>query len=115
MSCDTQSIDISFADIGLKGDKGDKGDTGAKGDKGDTGAQGDVGSQRTKYNEEPVGLINGVNTIFICAELFIVTTTRLYLNGLRQKIGNDYTEQAQSITFIDPPYSGDEIIIDYDY
>jgi hypothetical protein len=68
------------------------------------------------FNGTVTGAINGVNTVFTTASNFTAGKTRLYLNGLRQKlgVGDDYTETAPNqITFTNPPQVGDTIIIDY--
>jgi hypothetical protein len=84
---------------------------GGKGDKGDTGASGD-GAQ--VFGETPTGAMDGTNLVFTVANPFKPGTTAVYLNGLREFSGDAYTETTStSITFSDPPFSGDTIRIDY--
>jgi hypothetical protein len=66
------------------------------------------------FNETPTGVMDAVNTVFTTNNDFISTKTRLYLNGIRLKLDEDYTESGSSeITFTEAPHSGDNIIIDY--
>jgi hypothetical protein len=72
------------------------------------------GSSSDIFNEVPTGTKNGVNLIFTLSSNYIATKTRLYLNGQRLKIGDDYIESgANQITFVLPPHAQDNIIIDY--
>ena len=67
------------------------------------------------YNETPVGLLNGVNTVFTTAAAFVSGKTRLYLNGIRQKLSGDYTETGgNEVTFSSAPASTDSVLIDYE-
>lgn len=62
----------------------------------------------------PTGTINGSTTVFTTAQNFDSGTTMVYLNGLRQARGTDYTETSDStITMASPPVSGDELTMDY--
>jgi hypothetical protein len=66
------------------------------------------------FNEVPTGSINSSNTVFTTAGDFETGTTRVYLNGIRQKLSTDYTEtDTDEITFTVAPTTGDELIIDY--
>ena len=70
------------------------------------------------YNENPSGILDGINTVFTTVFPFVANTTRVYLNGQRQRIGEtfDYTESSSTtITFINSPHPKDSIIIDYEY
>jgi hypothetical protein len=67
-------------------------------------------------NETPSGLVNGVNAIFNSSNSFKPNSTKLYLNGVRQKLGisNDYIEIAPNqIQFAAAPRTGDSLILDY--
>ena len=67
-------------------------------------------------NSSFTGLQNGVNKKFVLPYAFMSNSTRVYLNGLRQKIGsgNDYIEtDGNTVEFIDAPLDTDSIIIDY--
>lgn len=66
------------------------------------------------YNETLTGEINGENKIFTTIGVYISNKTRLYLNGIRLKLINDYFESGISqITFVYAPEMNDNIIIDY--
>jgi len=68
------------------------------------------------YDYNIVGLKNGVNVLFTTSATFIVTTTRVFLNGQRltRGAGYDYIETGTNqITFTNPPVSTDLIIIEY--
>jgi len=66
------------------------------------------------FNDVPSGIIDGVNLEFTLSGNFISNTTQIYLNGLRQKIGLDYTEvQPNKISFLEAPLSGYTILADY--
>lgn len=67
--------------------------------------------------EVPSGAIDGVNLVFGTALPFRSGTTRLYLNGVRQRLGPtfDYTEGPgpQTLTQTLAPRSGDHLLVDY--
>lgn len=66
------------------------------------------------FNETPSGAINGSNAIFTTAYAFATGATRVYLNGLRMTLGDDYTETGTTtISFATAPISGDTLRIDY--
>ncbi len=57
--------------------------------------------------QTPTGAIDGVNADF---ELpYAPTTLFLYLNGVLQTLGDDYTLSGTTITFVTPPVIGDTI------
>lgn len=69
---------------------------------------------REVFNETPTGLVNGVNTIYTTTNNYRSGSTRVYLNGLRQKPGTHYTESAvNQVTFVTPPPGAALILIDY--
>lgn len=66
------------------------------------------------YNETPSWAVNWLNQIFTLSNSCVSWSTRLFLNWIRQKLGNDYTQSSPTtVAFISPPFTGDEIIIDY--
>lgn len=66
-------------------------------------------------NEVPAGLVNGSNTVFTTSSSFRSGTTRVYLNGARQKPTTHYTESAvNQITFVTAPAGGALLLIDYE-
>lgn len=66
-------------------------------------------------NEDLSGLCDGARTVFILANEYRIETTAVYLNGVRQLIVTDYTEDAgyDQITMTTAPEAGDILIIDY--
>jgi hypothetical protein len=67
-------------------------------------------------DETPTGAINGVNATFTTAFSYAAGSLRVYLNGLRQRLGggDDFTETgASTFAFTVPPASGDTIRVDY--
>jgi hypothetical protein len=68
-----------------------------------------------KNNSEFTGVQDNTNTVFTLPDEFITNSTRVYVNGIRQKIGigNDYIENNNTIVFAFPPDSTDNLIIDY--
>lgn len=74
------------------------------------------GSGTAVFGEVPGGTQNGINTAFTLAHTFQTGTTRVYRNGIRQRLGVGYTETApNTLTFTDPPISTAEITVDYQY
>jgi hypothetical protein len=68
------------------------------------------------FGENPAGFINGINTVFTTAHQFVLGTTALYWNGLRQNrgAGNDYVEGAvNTLTMAVAPVAGDVLVVDY--
>lgn len=70
------------------------------------------------WNEDATGTVNGSNTVFTSASNFIATKIGVYVNGLRQNLGVDYTEtDVNEVTLtVAPkgnPVQADEIIFDY--
>jgi hypothetical protein len=67
-------------------------------------------------NEVPSGVIDGMNATFSTSQVFRAGTTRLYLNGVRQRTGAsfDYVESGSSnVVFSLAPKAGDTLLIDY--
>ncbi len=67
------------------------------------------------YGEVPLGLVNGVNTLYEIQNAFVPFTTLVYYNGVRQKHGalSDYTEIGfNQLVFNFPPKKGG-IMVDY--
>lgn len=62
------------------------------------------------------GIQNEINKVFTTSEPFVLGSTIVYVNGVRQFRGTneDYTETADNeITFALAPYADDRIIVDY--
>lgn len=64
------------------------------------------------FNETPVGDVNGVNQDYSLSKAFSGGATRVFLNGIRQKLGTAYTEGVAEISFAQAPQNGDYIITD---
>lgn len=78
------------------------------------GGGGDIGEN--VFGEVPAGAVNGANANFTTANNFVVGSTRVFLNGLRQRRGGtyDYTEEGDNgVSFNDPPQTSDTILVDY--
>jgi len=67
------------------------------------------------YNISPDGIINGANTDFTLPSEPAADTLKVYLNGVRQAPGIQYTLAGAIISFAVAPYTGDRIIIDYEH
>jgi hypothetical protein len=66
------------------------------------------------FNEVPGGAKNGINKTFTTANNYVGGTTAVYLNGLREFVGEGYTESPpNTIVFDDAPTSLDSIRVDY--
>jgi hypothetical protein len=62
------------------------------------------------------GAVNGTNKLFTTSHNFIALSPHVYLNGVRQFRGEDYSEQGvNQIYFNTAPFSGDKIIVDYSF
>ncbi len=65
--------------------------------------------------ETPAGAVNGINATFTTLQEFIPSSLKVYLNGVRQKIVEDYnTSGTQTINFVVSPLSTDVILTDYE-
>ena len=83
------------------------------------GGQVDPGTLNPEIRFSDYGLDhapNGIRTDFSPSHEFILLSTHVYLNGVRQFLGNDYSEKdGNVISFTTPPFTGDSIIVDYYY
>lgn len=65
-------------------------------------------------NEVPSGSINGSNKVFTTANNFTSGSLLVYLNGIRQKLNDDYSETtSDTFTFSQAPFTGDLLTVDY--
>lgn len=72
-----------------------------------------VGSSGDSVSNEVEIPDNSTDT-FVLSTNFVAGTTKVYLNGLRQRIGTDYIEQGTNeIVFSVPPYVNDYVIVDF--
>lgn len=66
------------------------------------------------FGETPTGAINGTNTSYTSANTFASGKLAVFLNGLRQRIGQDYNVTGtNSFSMLIAPLSGDTLSIDY--
>jgi hypothetical protein len=66
------------------------------------------------FGEVPTGLINGSNATFTATDQFIPESLVVKVNGITQKLTNDYTVSGGlTISFLVSPVVGDSILIDY--
>ncbi len=72
------------------------------------------GNAEIIYGEVPSGAINGSNATFTTAYDFEPETVQVILNGMIQKLVQDYnTVGTQTITLNVSPSSGETLIINY--
>jgi hypothetical protein len=104
--------------IGLTGLTGETGDTGIQGETGATGATGAAGSSGGTSDifrdaEIPEGTVNGLNNTFTLAATPIAGSLKVYLNGLRLTLEQDYTLSGSTLIMIQTPFPNDSFIVDY--
>jgi hypothetical protein len=63
--------------------------------------------------EIPSGVLDGINTTFVLANLPIMGTEMVFLQGILQDRGDDYTIAGDTITYADPPLSGMKLRVTY--
>ncbi len=62
------------------------------------------------------GAMDGSNCYFMTSHNYIARSTQIFLNGVRQFLGEDYLEEGNGIIcFLSAPHPGDRIIADYRY
>jgi hypothetical protein len=77
-------------------------------------ANNNIGGGEFVYGEVPSGVINGINATFTSAFNFDNTQMNVFINGVLQKIVQDYnTTGLTTINFVTSPIVGDTIIINY--
>lgn len=75
-----------------------------------------INCPKMTVGEAPGGAVNGANTVFsVSSTTAIPSTIAVYLNGLRQSAGVDYSLIQTSISFLQVavPQSGDVLSVDY--
>lgn len=65
--------------------------------------------------ETPVGTIDGSNTDFALDNIPEQSNINVFLNGVLQKIGLDFTLNGDTVVFTNPPIDGDWVLVDYFY
>lgn len=66
-------------------------------------------------SEVPAGAVNGVNVTYTLSQTPSSGSLHLYLNGLRQKVSDDYSLSGGTITMVDAPSIGDSLLTDFRY
>lgn len=77
-----------------------------------------VGSNSFVSDETPTGLINSSNTTYSAFRGYVANSLEVYINGLKQIRGVDYTEATPStgaFTITAAPFTGDNLRINYQY
>jgi hypothetical protein len=72
-----------------------------------------LGTTSLVQGEVPTGTINGSNVTFTTASQFATGSLRIYKNGVRLKITDDYTVSGNTITFVTAPATGTKLLVDY--
>jgi hypothetical protein len=66
------------------------------------------------WGEAPAGSINGANKNFTTTNTYAAGQLAVYLNGVRQRRPDDYTETSSStFQLVSAPLSGDLLSVDY--
>jgi len=65
------------------------------------------------FNEVPEGVVDGDNKVFTLANPPASGSLQLYVAGVRQTEGVDFTLDGATITFVEAPLEGDSILADY--
>lgn len=66
-------------------------------------------------DETPVGTVDGVNADFKTTKTPQTGSLKVYRNGSRMRVTEDYTFSYRTITFINVPQVGEIILVDYRY
>lgn len=73
-----------------------------------------AGTNSLIRNEVPGGTINSVNVTFTLASTPASGSLRLYRNGTRLKLTDDYTLSGTTITMVSAPITGSNLLADYE-
>lgn len=63
--------------------------------------------------EVPTGIINGINATFTLANIPILGSESIFLEGLLQNLGTDYTISGLTITMLNVPQTNDILLVSY--
>lgn len=66
-------------------------------------------------DETPVGTVNGTNTVFTLAKPPLTGSLKVYVNGARMRVTEDYTLAGRTITFNTAPPTNSVLLCDYRY
>jgi hypothetical protein len=63
------------------------------------------------YKDNPTGAVDGTNAVYTLSFTPVANSEMIFTNGILQEAGagNDYTISSKTVTFANPPYSGDKI------
>jgi hypothetical protein len=65
-------------------------------------------------DETPVGMVNGVNKAFTLSNMpNPPSSVKVFVNGSRMRITEDYTLSGVTVTFVTAPPTGSIILVDY--
>lgn len=86
-------------------------EAGTQGPAGATGAAGPQGppGNGTPVRETPAGVVNGSNGVFTLSAVPVAGSDQVYLNGLLQEAGVDYSLSGAVVTFAETPLPGDRV------
>lgn len=110
-----QGLTGSPGGTGSTGPQGPAGPQGPQGMQGAIGPQGPAGGGTPVTDETPAGSLNGSNQLFTIAHTPLAGTFALFINGVRQRNGTDYTITGGAITVTVPPKSTDYLTAVYSY
>lgn len=73
-----------------------------------------LGTGLVVYGETPSGAIDGVNATFQSLHDFVPESVAVYLNGVRQRLVDDYqTSGTQTVVLSVSPSVGEKVLFDY--
>ena len=74
-------------------------------------------SRRIRFidDETPTGTVNGVNAVFTISKTPETGSLKVYVNGARMRVTEDYTVSNKTITFNTAPPTGSILLADYRY
>lgn len=74
-----------------------------------------INSGEFAFGESLIGTIDGSNATYTTSKKFVAGKVSVYLNGLKQKIVNEFnTTGNQTVIFTESPQSGDILSVDYE-
>lgn len=120
-TCKASMVRFEFSDLLRKvliSDSGGGGNSSSSGFGGSGGGTGGGGGGGTTlipefWGEVPAGAVDGVNDIFTLPHAYRPGNLAVYENGVRQVIGQDFTETSDSsFTMVNPPKAGGRIVTD---
>lgn len=66
-------------------------------------------------DETPTGAINGSNTTFVLSKTPLTGSLKVYANGQRMRVTEDYTFSGRTITFLTAPPTTSVVLVDFRY